>query len=143
MWQLVSDPFASGVGGPGSPEFHGGNSLGSAIGNSSDILSVHDIFDNSVHDIWEQNPPGLEVCEVLPGHLVIPVAGSTFFRSGASQQMHSIHLNDHSKTASSNNLQTAGSNNLQMYSEVDEEDVHDPPTDSEEDVSVWITQLLC
>ena len=100
---------------------------------------MHDIFDNSVHDIWEQNPPASEVCEVLPGNLVISVAGSTFFRSGASQQMHSIHFNDISKTASSNNLRPAGSNNLQMYSEFDEEDVHNPPTDSEEDVSVWIT----
>ena len=100
---------------------------------------MYDIFENSVHDIWEQNPPASEVCEVLLGICEISVAGSTFFRSGASQQMHSIHFNDISKTASSNNLQTAGLNNLQMYSKFDEEDVHDPPTDSEEDISVWIT----
>ena len=105
---------------------------------------MHDICDNSVHDYWEHHSPSAEDCEVLPGDPLISGAGANWFRLGASQQMQTTNLIDLQitnsnilQTASSNNLQTVSSNNLQMYSEFDEEDVHDPPTDSEEDVSVW------
>ena len=98
--------------------------------------SMHDIFDNPLHDYWEPQSPTSEDRDVLPGNLLTSGAGANCFWLGASQQMHSTNLID-LQISNSNNLQTSSSNNLQTSSEFDEEDVYGSPTDSEEDVTAW------
>ena len=80
--------------------------------------------------------------------IVLPNAGFAHrhvCEASHTANVHTLNLFD-MQNSYLNTLQTTGSNNLHMYrkypnlhisSEIDEEDVHDPPTDSEEDVSVW------
>ena len=93
--------------------------------------SMHDDFDDPLHDYWEPQSPTSEDRDALPGNLLISGAGANCFWLGASHQMHSTNLID-LQISNSNNLQTSSSNDLQTSSELD-----GSPTNSEEDVTAW------